>query len=126
MPGAVVLQFSDMQVVGRGPHDRPPDRAEPTDDLLGALVSAEIDGTKLTDWDILGFVFVMIAGGNDTTGNLISHGVMLLDGDHGSRERLQDQGGQVGRVDAGQAPVALADRGAYCLDDDGVAHGTSS
>jgi hypothetical protein len=63
-------------------------RAEPSDDLLGALVAAEIDGQRLTDWDILGFVFVMIAGGNDTTGNLITHGAMLLDGDHGARERI--------------------------------------
>ena len=63
-------------------------RREPADDLLGALVAAEIDGERLTDWDILGFCFVMVAGGNDTTGNLISHGVMLLDGDHAARERL--------------------------------------
>jgi cytochrome P450 len=63
-------------------------RAEPKDDLIGALVAAEIDGERLTDWDILGFCFVMVAGGNDTTGNLITHGVMLLDDDHASRERL--------------------------------------
>ena len=63
-------------------------RKEPSDDLLGALVEAEVDGQRLTDWDILGFCFVMIAGGNDTTGNLISHGVMLLDRDHASRERI--------------------------------------
>ncbi len=66
-------------------------RADPQDDLLGALVAAEIDGQRLTDWDILGFCFVMVAGGNDTTGNLISHGVMLLDDDHAARERLVDQ-----------------------------------
>ncbi len=63
-------------------------RAEPRDDLLGALVAAEVDGERLTDWDILGFCFVMVAGGNDTTGNLISHGVMLLDDDHAARERI--------------------------------------
>ena len=63
-------------------------RAHPSDDLLGALVAAEIDGQRLSDWDILGFCFVMVAGGNDTTGNLITHGVMLLDGDHAQRERL--------------------------------------
>ncbi|MFN2560503.1 MAG: cytochrome P450 [Jatrophihabitans sp.] len=63
-------------------------RAEPRDDLLGALVAADINGERLTDWDILGFCFVMVAGGNDTTGNLISHGVMLLDQDHAARERL--------------------------------------
>lgn len=58
------------------------------DDLLSALVAAEIDGERLTDWDILGFCFVMVAGGNDTTGNLISHGVQLLDGDHAQRDLL--------------------------------------
>jgi cytochrome P450 family 130 len=63
-------------------------RADPSDDLISALTAAEVDGERLTDWDILGFCFVMVAGGNDTTGNLISHGVALLDGDHAQRERL--------------------------------------
>lgn len=63
-------------------------RADPSDDLISALTTAEVDGERLTDWDVLGFCFVMVAGGNDTTGNLISHGVALLDGDHVQRERL--------------------------------------
>ncbi|MFD0900783.1 cytochrome P450 [Actinomadura sediminis] len=63
-------------------------RAEPSDDLIGALTAAEVDGGRLTDWDVLGFCFVMVAGGTDTTANLISHGVALLDGDHAQRERL--------------------------------------
>ncbi len=63
-------------------------RADPSDDLISALTAAEADGERLTDWDILGFCFVMVAGGNDTTGNLISHGIALLDGDHAQRERL--------------------------------------
>jgi cytochrome P450 family 130 len=63
-------------------------RQEPGDDLVSALVSAELDGERLSDWDILGFCFVMVAGGNDTTANLISHGVMLLDGDHAQREKV--------------------------------------
>lgn len=57
-------------------------RAHPHDDLIGALVEATLDGPdgpeQLTDWDILGFCFVMVAGGNDTTASLISHGVALL------------------------------------------------
>jgi cytochrome P450 family 130 len=64
-------------------------RSETTDDLISALVSAEVDGERLSDWDILGFCFVMVAGGNDTTANLISHGVMLLDGDHAQRDLLR-------------------------------------
>ncbi|GGV12690.1 cytochrome P450 [Actinomadura cremea] len=63
-------------------------RADPSDDLISALTAAEVDGERLADRDVLGFCFVMVAGGNDTTGNLISHGVALLDGDHAQRERL--------------------------------------
>ncbi|MGB4744842.1 MAG: cytochrome P450 [Candidatus Microthrix parvicella] len=53
-------------------------RSEPADDLIGALVAAEIEGERLTDWDILGFCFVVVAGGSDTTASLISHGIALL------------------------------------------------
>jgi cytochrome P450 len=63
-------------------------RAEPGDDLISALTLAEVDGERLSDWDILGFCFVIVAGGNDTTGNLISHGVLLMDQWPAQRERL--------------------------------------
>lgn len=63
-------------------------RARPGDDMISALTRAELDGERLTDWDILGFCFVLVAGGNDTTGNLISHGVTLLDSDHRQRAML--------------------------------------
>jgi cytochrome P450 len=62
-------------------------RTTPADDLLGALVAAEIDGEQLSDWDILGFCFVVVAGGSDTTASLISHGVTLL-GDAPDQRRL--------------------------------------
>lgn len=63
-------------------------RRNPGDDLISALTQAELDGERLTDWDILGFCFVMVAGGNDTTGNLISHGIALLDAHPAERQRL--------------------------------------
>ena len=63
-------------------------RASPGDDLISALTLAEVEGERLTDWDILGFCFVLVAGGNDTTGNLISHSVALLDGHTDQRQRL--------------------------------------
>ena len=53
-------------------------RADPTDDMISKLTQAEIDGDTLTDWDILGFCFVMIAGGNDTTTNLIGNSMKFL------------------------------------------------
>lgn len=48
------------------------------EDLITSLVDAEIDGERLTDWDILGFCFVVTAGGSETTAGLISHAVSLL------------------------------------------------
>ena len=48
------------------------------DDLISALLRAEYEGEMLTDWDILGFCFVIVAGGNDTTGNLVSHTLSQL------------------------------------------------
>jgi cytochrome P450 len=53
-------------------------RAQPTGDMISKLTQAEIEGDTLTDWDILGFCFVMIAGGNDTTTNLIGNSMKFL------------------------------------------------
>ena len=63
-------------------------RAAPGEDLISALTQAEIGGEQLDDWDILGFCFVIVAGGNDTTGNLISHTVALLDANPRQRGML--------------------------------------
>ena len=71
-------------------------RKDPGDDLLGALVCAEIDGERLSDWDILGFCFVVVAGGADTTASLISHTVLLTGED----------------MDAARAPARRPDAGA--------------
>jgi cytochrome P450 len=68
---------------------------EEADDLIGALVRAELDGERLSDWDILGFCFVVTAGGSDTTAALISHAVMLLDGAPDQRALLLDDPGLV-------------------------------
>jgi cytochrome P450 len=63
-------------------------RKDPGDDLLGRLVTAEIDGETLSDWDILGFCFVVTAGGADTTASLISHTVLLTGQEMAQRELL--------------------------------------
>ena len=77
--GEMFAYFSDLIAARR--HD-------PRGDLISALTQADVDGEQLTDWDILGFCFVMVAGGNDTTGNLISHGVTLLTERSDQRELL--------------------------------------
>lgn len=48
-------------------------RAGPTDDLTSALLAAEIDGDRLTDEEILGFMFLMVIAGNETTTKLLAN-----------------------------------------------------
>ena len=52
---------------------------EPQDDLMSALLDAEVDGKRLTHDELLGFCFNLIIGGTDTTMNLIGNGTVLLD-----------------------------------------------
>ena len=54
-------------------------RAEPRDDLVTALVNAEIDGRRLEEDELLGFCFLLLVAGNETTTNLISNAALALD-----------------------------------------------
>ena len=63
-------------------------RAAPRDDLLSALLAAEIDGEKLTDAETIGFAFLLLVAGNETTTNLISNGAINLDRYPGQRRKL--------------------------------------
>jgi cytochrome P450 len=42
-------------------------RENPTDDLTTVLVNAEVDGSKLEDWEIVMGFFLLMAAGNDST-----------------------------------------------------------
>jgi cytochrome P450 len=53
-------------------------RAQPTDDLLTALVQAEVDGERLTDAEIASFVNLLLIAGTDTTRQSTSHGLKAL------------------------------------------------
>jgi cytochrome P450 len=48
-------------------------RKKPTEDLTSALLEAEIDGDRLTDEEILGFMFLMMIAGNETTTKLLAN-----------------------------------------------------
>jgi cytochrome P450 len=53
-------------------------RQAPADDLMSALLAAQVDGDSLSDDDLLGFCFLLLVAGNDTTTSLIGNGVELL------------------------------------------------
>jgi len=48
-------------------------RRNVSDDLTSALVEAEIDGDKLTDDEIMAFLFLMVVAGNETTTKLLAN-----------------------------------------------------
>jgi len=43
------------------------------DDLTSALLDAEVDGDRLTDEEIVAFLFLMVVAGNETTTKLLGH-----------------------------------------------------
>ena len=53
-------------------------RAKPSEDLASKLLSAEIDGRKLTDYEFLLFFMLLIDAGGDTTRNLVATGMYEL------------------------------------------------
>ena len=64
-------------------------RAEPQDDLLTALVQAEVDGERLTDDEIVSFFGLLMIAGNDTTRQSTSHGLQALSDHPEQREWLR-------------------------------------
>ncbi|MFT5443885.1 MAG: cytochrome P450 [Myxococcota bacterium] len=63
---------------------------ERRDDLMSALLDAEVEGDKLNEQELLGFCFNLIIGGTDTTMNLIGNGAVLLAKHTEQRSALAD------------------------------------
>ena len=53
-------------------------RSHPENDLMTALVQAEVDGERLSDDEISSIFVLLIIAGNDTTRQSISHGMKAL------------------------------------------------
>jgi cytochrome P450 family 109 len=64
-----------MAYFGRMARDR---RAHGADDLITALVEAEVEGASLAEQDILGFCVLLLIAGNETTTNLLGNLLNVL------------------------------------------------
>jgi len=62
-------------------------KKEPGDDLISALVHAEIEGETLSDSELGSFFVLLVVAGNETTRNAISHGMKALT-DHPEQRRI--------------------------------------
>jgi cytochrome P450 len=51
-------------------------RREPRDDLVSALLQAEVEGQKLSLTELLGFCVLLLVAGNETTTNLIGNALL--------------------------------------------------
>lgn len=66
-------------------------RARPQDDLMTALVQAEVDGQHLSEDELLGFCLLLLVAGHETTTNLLSNAAVLLADHPESRQRLREE-----------------------------------
>ncbi len=54
-------------------------RVQPEDDLISALLAAQIDGVHLTDAEVLSFCRLLLVAGHETSTNLIGSALLTLD-----------------------------------------------
>jgi cytochrome P450 len=77
-------------------HER---RARPVDDLTSELVRAEVDGDRLDDQEIVGFVGLLLIAGHITTTALLGNAIITLDEHPGAAAEL--------RADPTRLPAAI-------------------
>ncbi|HME71310.1 MAG TPA: cytochrome P450 [Myxococcota bacterium] len=64
-------------------------RTRPRGDLTEALLEAEIEGDRLSEREILGFLFLMVIAGNETTTKLLANALYWLWCNPEQRDRLR-------------------------------------
>jgi cholest-4-en-3-one 26-monooxygenase len=65
-------------------------RNNPRDDLMTALVQAELDGERLDNIELDLFFITLVVAGNETTRNLINHSLLALVEHPDQAQRLRD------------------------------------
>jgi len=69
----------------------------PGDDVVSALVTANIDGEQLTGAELASFFILLVVAGNETTRTALSHALLLLTAFPGQRALLlADLDGRIG------------------------------
>ena len=63
-------------------------RTDPRDDMISALVQAEVDGAPLSDQMVFNVAVMVLSGGVDTTTSLFGNAISFLDERHDLRSRL--------------------------------------
>ena len=89
--------------------------AAPTDDLITALATANIDGEQLTSAELASFFILLVVAGNETTRTAISHALVLLTDNPAQRALLLDDfeariGGAVEEIVRAASPVMFMRR----------------
>ena len=74
-------------------------RASPGDDVISVLLGAEVDGERLSELEFDLFFLLLAVAGNETTRNLMAHGMLALMENPGERDKL--------RRDPGLMPSAV-------------------
>ncbi|HET9381227.1 MAG TPA: cytochrome P450 [Streptomyces sp.] len=70
-------------------------RAHPGDDLTSRLLTAEVDGTRLADEEIVGFVALLLVAGHITTTALLGNALVAFDRHPGTLTALRDDPGRL-------------------------------
>ena len=66
-------------------------REHPQDDLITELVGAEVDGEKLSDYELCGLLCLVVSAGFMTTLHMLSHAIILLSRKPGLYTELRDK-----------------------------------
>ncbi len=66
-------------------------RRQPRDDMMSELLSAEVEGTRLSEEELLGFCSLLLLAGHVTTTNLLGNAIICLDAHPEAMQRLRAQ-----------------------------------
>jgi cytochrome P450 len=63
-------------------------KADPIDDLTTALLTVEDGGDRMTEGEVVGFLFLMVVAGNETTTKLLGNAMFHLTADASRHDRV--------------------------------------